>query len=151
MPFLREVIELVQAQHATRLSVQPTADCVADVVALAHDLRAEEWIGFNDGDPRKMCQARELLPEAWIFLDTGPGIDGVGNILTCARENRFQSVIMHHSTVTAERVAALHAEHIEVGAWTVNEPVHMREMLDMGVTRLYTDALRRFLDLLNER
>jgi len=151
MPLLREVIELVMSQRQTRLSVQPKADCVAEIVALARELGAEEWIGFNDGDWGKMRQARELLPEAWIFLDTSPGIEGVDDIVSFARENRFQSVVMHHSTVTPDRVAAISAAGIEVGAWTVNEPAQMRDMLNMGVTRLYTDAPRSFLALSPER
>jgi len=147
MPLLREVIELVMSQRQTRLSIQPKADCVAAVVALVHALGAEDRIGFNDGDWRKMRQARELLPEAWIFLDTSPGIESVDDILAFARENRFQSVVMHHSTVTPDRVAALATVGIEVGAWTVNEPAQMREMLNMGVTRLYTDAPKSLLAL----
>jgi glycerophosphoryl diester phosphodiesterase len=147
MPLLQDVIELVMSQRTTRLSVQPKADCVPQVVELVRELNAVEWIGFNDGDVRKMCQARELLPEAWVFLDTGPGITGVTDIIACAQENRFQSVVMHHSTITPERVSAIAAAGCEVGAWTVNEPAHMREMLRAGVTRLYTDAPRRFLEV----
>lgn len=147
MPRLREVIELVQTQRRTRLSIQPKADCVAETVALIQKLGAEEWIGFNDGDVRKLAQARELLPDAYIFLDTPPAIASVEGIVVRAREHGFQAVVMHHSTVTPERVEALHYARLEVGAWTVNELSHMRAMLDAGVTRLYTDAPRRFLAL----
>ncbi|MDX9979819.1 MAG: glycerophosphodiester phosphodiesterase [Lentisphaeria bacterium] len=150
MPLLREVIELVQSQRRTRLSIQPKADCVAETAALVRRLGAEEWIGFNDGDARKLAQARELLPDAWIFLDTPPGLADVQPVLACARTHRFQAVVMHHSTVTPERVASLVAAGLEVGAWTVNEPAAMRAMLQAGVTRLYTDFPRRFLDLLNK-
>ena len=52
------------------------------------------------------------------------------------------------ATVTPDRVAAIAAVGIEVGAWTVNEPAQMRDMLNAGVTRLYTDAPRRLLALL---
>jgi glycerophosphoryl diester phosphodiesterase len=151
MPLLREVIELVMSQRRTRLSIQPKADCVPQTVALIRDMGAAEWIGFNDGDVGKMRQARELLPEAWVFLDTGPGIAGVDDIIACARENRFQSVVMHHSTVTPERVAAIAAAGCEVGAWTVNERDHMQTMLNAGITRLYTDVPKRFLALLGEK
>jgi glycerophosphoryl diester phosphodiesterase len=150
MPLLKEVIELVVGQRQTRLSIQPKADCVSQTVALIRAMGAAEWTGFNDGDVRKMRQARELLPGAWIFLDTGPGITAVADIVACAQENRFQSVVMHHSTVTPERVAAIAAAGCEVGAWTVNDPDHMRAMLNAGVTRLYTDAPRSFLALLGE-
>lgn len=147
MPRLREVIELVQSQRRTRLSIQPKADCVAETVALILEMNATEWIGFNDGDLRKLAQARELLPDAWIFLDTPPHITGVEPIVIRAREHRFQAVVMHHSTVTPERVETLREAGFEVGAWTVNEVPHMRDMLAAGVTRLYTDYPRRFLAL----
>jgi glycerophosphoryl diester phosphodiesterase len=150
MPLLRDVLELVMSQHRTRLSIQPKADCVPQVVDLVRELNAVEWIGFNDGDVRKMRQARELVPEAWMFLDTGPGITSVTDIIACARENHFQSVVMHHSTVTRERVGAIATAGCEVGAWTVNETDHMRAMLAVGVTRLYTDVPRRFLSLLGQ-
>ena len=144
MPLLREVIELVQTQRRTRLSIQPKADCVPETVALVQKLGAEEWIGFNDGDVRKLAQARDLLPDAYIFLDTPPAITGVEGIVVQAHEHGFQAVVMHHSTVTPERVETLHDAGLEVGAWTVNEPSHMRAMLDAGVTRLYSDVPRRF-------
>ena len=151
LPRLREVIELAMAQRRTRLSIQPKADCVPEIVALVHELGADEWIGFNDGDVRKLRQAREWLPDAWIFLDTPPGIDGVEAPIATARKHRFQSIVLHHSTVTPGRVAAIHAAGLEAGAWTVNDPERMRAMLRTGLTRLYTDAPARFLALLNER
>ena len=147
IPLLGEVIELVKRQRCTRVSIQPKADCVAATAALIRELGAQAWVGFNDGDIRKLREARAAFPDAHVFFDIGPGDTDLTQNIRRAREGRFQSVVMHHSLVTPEGMHAIRAAGLETGAWVVNEMAHMRRMLAAGVTRLYTDCPRRLLTL----
>ncbi|MCK5804439.1 MAG: glycerophosphodiester phosphodiesterase, partial [Lentisphaeria bacterium] len=145
IPLLGEVLDLIQSQAATRLSIQPKADCVVDIVSLVGDLHAEIWVGFNDGDVAKLQLARKLMPRAHIFLDTGGSPRPVEEDIAIAKHHSFQSIVMHHSTATAERVTRIADAGLEPGAWTVNELPKMHSLRALGVTRFYTDRPRTFL------
>ena len=71
MPLLEEVLRLVMKQDRTRVSIQPKMDCVADSVALVKSMKAERWVGFNDGNLSFMAQVKKLAPEILVFWDRG--------------------------------------------------------------------------------
>lgn len=149
MPLLREVLELAMAQSKTRVSIQPKADCVPAIVALVRELRAGPWIGFNDGNVQTLIQARKLLPEAWVFLDTGPGGPSIETHIRTALACGFQAIVMHHSTVTAKAAESVRAAGLEPGSWTINEPNLMWQLLNVGIKRMYTDYPLRLKQLLS--
>ena len=151
IPLLSEVLGLAMAQRRTRVSIQPKADCVAEIVRVIRDLGAEAWVGFNDGDEQKLRTVRKLLLEACVFYDTSPAMTSVGPYIQTAVDAGFHAVVMHHSTVTPARANAVRAAGLEPGAWTVNDPQTMQEMLSAGVERLYTDCPRVLGGLLSER
>jgi len=140
------VLRLVMQQSKTRASIQPKADCVAEAVALVRRLGAEPWVGFNDGNLRYMSQVKQLAPAIPVFWDRGPDTN-IDDDIRVAREQKFESLVLHASGVTPEKVRKIKAANIEVGAWTVNDPTLMRAMLEMSVGRLYTDQPRRLLAL----
>lgn len=149
MPLLEDVLRLVIAQGRTRASIQPKVDCVAEAIAVVRALKAERWVGFNDGNLTFMSEVKRLAPEIPVFWDRA--LSDLDDDLRIARERGFEALVLHHSTVTPEKVAAIRAAGFEPGAWTVNDPARMAELLDMGVERLYTDDPRRLLALKAER
>ncbi|MBT3374732.1 MAG: glycerophosphodiester phosphodiesterase [Lentisphaerae bacterium] len=148
MPSLRDVLELVLTQSRTRVSIQPKADCVPEIAALIHELHAGPWIGFNDGDVQTLLSAHELIPEAWVFLDTGPAGPPVDVHIDVALQHGFRSIVMHHSLVTRQAANAISEAGLEPGAWTVNDTDHMSRALEAGITRMYTDYPARLKDVL---
>ena len=146
IPLLKDVLLLVMKQNRTRVSIQPKLDCVADAVALIKELKAQPWVGFNDGNLSYMSEVKRLAPEIPVFWDRGanPNID---EDIRIAKKHGFEALVLHHSGVTPEKVRRIKTAGIEVGAWTVNDEANMTRLLDAGVERLYTDFPRSLLTL----
>ena len=51
-------------------------------------------------------------------------------------------------TATARSVESFHAAGVEIHIWTVNDPIEMTELLDLGVDGIVTDRADLALDLL---
>lgn len=150
IPLLEEVLRLVMKQDRTRVSIQPKMDCVAEAVALVKGLKAERWIGFNDGNLQYMAEVKRLAPAIPVFWDRGADT-GIDEDLATARRHGFESLVLQHGGVTPEKVRKVRSAGLEIGAWTVNDRPTMEKLLDMGVERLYTDHPRTLLALRMER
>ncbi len=150
IPLLKDVLLLAMKQNRTRVSIQPKTDCVAAAVALVKELKAERWVGFNDGNLAYMTEVMRLAPDIPVFWDRGASTD-IDSDISIAKQHRFEALVLHHSGVTPEKVRKIKAAGIEVGAWTVNDAVTMTHLLDAGVERLYTDFPSALLKLKKER
>jgi len=148
MPTLREVLVRIVRQDKTRLSIQPKADVLDAVVALVKELKAEAWVGFNDGDLAKMRRVKELAPEIPVFWDRPADFPLAQDIAT-AKSLGFESLVIHADGVTGDVVKAIHAAGLESGAWTVNDEAEMRRLRDLGVQRIYTDFPNVLLGIVN--
>lgn len=146
IPLLEDVLRLVMKQNRTRISIQPKMDCVAEAVALVKSLKAERWVGFNDGNLQYMADVKRLAPEIPVFWDRGADTN-IEEDIRIAHQHGFEALVLHHSGVTPEKVRKIKAAGLEVGAWTVNDGEAMEKLLNMGVQRLYTDHPRRLLAL----
>lgn len=145
---LEDVLRMVIQQDRTRVSIQPKMDCVADAIDLIQRLNADRHVGFNDGDLALMAEVKRRLPETPVFWDRGADTNIDADIATAKRLG-FDSLVINHHGITAEKVQKIKAAGLEAGAWTVNEPVRMSEMLGIGVNRLYTDYPQLLLALKN--
>ena len=150
IPLLDDVLRLAMKQQRTRVSIQPKMDCVADAVALVRKLKSERWVGFNDGNLQFMAEVKRLAPEIPVFWDRGAETD-LDEDTRVARQHGFESLVLHFSGVTSEKVQKIRAAGLECGAWTVSDRATMTRLLDAGVQRLYTDDPRSLLGLVSER
>jgi glycerophosphoryl diester phosphodiesterase len=150
IPLLEEVLRLVIKQDRTRVSIQPKMDCVSDAVALVKRLKAERWVGFNDSNLQYMSAVKRFTPDIPVFWDRGADTDIDEDIRT-AKQHGFETLVLHHSGVTAEKVQKVKSAGLQIGAWTVNDPARMENLLGIGVERLYTDQPRLLLALKTER
>ena len=146
IPLLTRAIGLVKSQDRTRLSIQPKSSCVDEAMAVIRAMGVERWVGFNDGDLGKMRRVKELAPEVPVFWDRGPDTN-LDDDVRVATEAGFEAIVMHHTGVTAAKVKRIHAQGLEAGAWTVNDPGDMESLLRLGIDRMYTDVPRRLLGI----
>lgn len=146
---LEEAIDLVLREKKARLSLQPKNDCVDRTIALIREKKAQAWVGFNDGSLQKMVRVKQLEPSIPVFWDRFAS--DVDKDIATARAHGFESVVMFWKDVTAEKVAKLKAAGFKAGAWTVNDPAEMKRQLDMGVTRIYTDAPDVLFEVMRRR
>jgi glycerophosphoryl diester phosphodiesterase len=146
IPLLEDVVRLVMRQDRTRLSIQPKMDCVAAAVALIQAMKAERWVGFNDGSLNFMSEVKQLAPEIPVFWDRGGNTD-IAEDIRIAKRHGFNSLVLHQSGVTPEKIQKIKAAGLEVGAWTVNDRAMMEKLLNMGIERLYTDHPQELLAL----
>lgn len=148
MPTLRQVLMLIIRQDKTRLSIQPKADVVDAVIKLVRELKAEAWVGFNDGDLAKLRRAKELAPEIPVFWDR-PAAFSVAEDVATAKALGFTSIVVKADGIRPEVVQAITAAGLEPGAWTVNDEATMKNLRAIGVKRIYTDFPGTLLGIKN--
>lgn len=150
MPLMEEVLTLVMWQNRTRVSIQPKVDCVPDAIAVVRRLKAEKWVGFNDGNLKLMSQVKELAPEIPVFWDR-PHNSNLEEDLRIAKERGFEALILNQRGITPEKIQQIKAAGLESGAWTVNDPAVMKTFLDYGIDRIYTDDPAILLKLISDQ
>ncbi|WP_339732754.1 glycerophosphodiester phosphodiesterase family protein [uncultured Gimesia sp.] len=146
MPLLEDVLKLVKQQHRTRVSIQPKADCVKQAVALVKQLKMDPWVGFNDGSLTYMSQVKQLAPKIPVFWDRGANTD-IDADIKIAKARGFEALVLNHQGITPEKIQKIKAAGLEPGAWTVNDPKLMKQLLKQGIERIYTDDPRLLLKL----
>ena len=99
IPLLKDVLRLVMKQDRTRVSIQPKMDCVADAVALVKSMKAERWVGFNDGNLEYMAEVKRLAPEIPVFWDRGKDTN-IDDDIAIAKKHGFEALVVHHEGVT---------------------------------------------------
>ena len=149
VPLLEAVISLVMQQNKTRVSIQPKADCVKEVMALIEKMNAHNWVGFNDGNLNKMTevkQASKLIP---VFWDR-PSNANIDKDLEIAITQGFETMVINEQGISKEKVDKIHNGGLKVGVWTVNDIERIKTIQDMGVDRFYTDNPKKLLQLQNK-
>ena len=138
IPLLSDVLRLVKKYRRARVSIQPKADIVDDCIEEIRRLEAHDWVGFNEGSLERAKRVKKLEPGIPVFWDR-PGNAPIEKDIATARKHGFETLVLNHTGVTKEKVDALHAAGLEAGAWTVNDPAVMANLLALGVDRIYTD------------
>ena len=150
IPLLKDVLRLVMTQDRTRVSIQPKMNCVADAVALVKSMKAERWVGFNDGKLEYMAEVKRLARDIPVFWDIRKDTK-IDDDIAIAKKHGFEALVLHHEGVTPERIRKVKAAGIEMGAWMVNDRAAMKRFLDAGIERFYTDHPRLLLAMKKSR
>ncbi|HAW27340.1 MAG TPA: hypothetical protein DCY03_04355, partial [Planctomycetaceae bacterium] len=104
------------------------------------------WVGFNDGNLNYMSQVKQLAPTIPVFWDRGADTDLDADI-KIAKQRGFEALILNYKGITPEKVQKIKAASLEPGAWTVNNPAVMKQLLKQGIERIYTDDPSLLLQL----
>jgi glycerophosphoryl diester phosphodiesterase len=149
-PLLSDIIQLVMQQNSTRLSIQPKSNCVEEAMKIINKLKAEKWIGFNDGNLQKMKQVKKYANRIPVFWDR-PANSNIDDDLKIALKEGFQSIVINQNGITKDKVDKIHKAGLEAGAWTVNDPEIMKSLLGIGVDRFYTDRPEKLIMILKKQ
>ncbi|MDC0279144.1 glycerophosphodiester phosphodiesterase [bacterium] len=149
VPLLEDVLGMVIQQNRTRVSIQPKMDCVGEAIELISEMNAIAWVGFNDGNLMLMKKVKQLSPSIPVFWDRGASTK-IAEDVKQATSHGFDALVFNASGITKQKIELAKAANLQVGAWTVNDPKEMKQLLDMGVERIYTDFPSRLLEILKQ-
>ncbi len=155
--------ELLGSFPDVRFNIDPKAD--ASVLALAHALRRHDALdrvcigAFSDD---RLARLRSVFGDA---LCTGAGPHEIARLVAASKvpgvrgrhatpPYRCVQVPVRHKDVeivTASFVDAAHARGCHVHVWTIDDPVEMHRLLDLGVDGLMTDRPSVLRDVLVRR
>ncbi len=146
MPLLEDVLRLFSGNTLTKVSIQPKMDCVEEAIAIVRKLNMEHKAGFNDGNLEYMSKVKKLAPEVHVFWDR-PAAHDLETDIRIASDLGFESMVINANGMTEEKVSLLKMAGIEPGVWTVNTHDDLIRFLNMGVSRIYTDAPALLIEL----
>ncbi|MCX7070856.1 MAG: glycerophosphodiester phosphodiesterase family protein [Gammaproteobacteria bacterium] len=146
IPTLQEVLDLVDQRVGVNIELKSaggTAEAVAAVI------RSQVEAGWP---VEKFLVSSFHLPELWEFKQLAPEIP-VGALLCgvpldwagCALELGAATLNLSSEFVDPRLIADAHAHGIKVYVYTVNDPVEMRLLRQMGVDGVFTDYPDRAL------
>ena len=98
----------------------------------------EEAVLVSSFDPALLARARRLAPELARAVLVEPPAEPPAVLDLC---RRLEAAAIHpeRTLVTADLVAAAHADDRRVFPWTVNAPDEIRRLIGIGVDGVITD------------
>ncbi len=152
--------DLLGSFPETRFNIDPKHDaCVAPLIEAIRRTNAVERVGVGSFSDRRLQQMRDALGPK-LCTSMGPwatarmrfrawGIP-IGNheIFGCAQIPVVQFGV---TLCTTSFVDTCHANDLQVHIWTIDDPVEMNRLLDMGVDGLMTDKPALLKQVLEER
>ncbi len=151
IPLLKDVIHLVKKQNKTRISIQPKINIVGETIFLLQNIDAVDWIGFNDGNVEYMSEVKSINSSIPVFWDTAEDAPCIDEIVKISHNNGFETVVMHESYISEEKIDDLNLMGIQPGAWTINDFHKIKQLIKMGVRRIYTDYPAECLRIYNQQ
>lgn len=145
IPTLEEVLRAASGRMAVNVEIKATTArgpvdprIVDAVVALVRRLGAAGAVLVSSFDPALLARARRLAPEIARAVLVEPPADPPAALDRC---RRLDAAALHpeRSLVTADLVAASHADDRRVLPWTVDDPEEIRRLLGIGVDGVITD------------
>ena len=136
---------------AMTVGIEPLIERKAGTAALYHDQFMQ--MNLDESDFRVISFNRRFISD---LNDLNPdyqlGILGGGR-LSQAKLDRLADLgadflSWRHSSVTQSVVDLVHANGMDLHVWTVNNPVRMQQLIDLGVDGITTDYPAQLRDLL---
>jgi glycerophosphoryl diester phosphodiesterase len=152
--------DLLTAWPDVRINIDPKQDDVAEPLAAAL-LRTKtvDRVCVGAFSDRRIARVRDLTGpglctsmgprEVAHLVSTSRGLPGGGRITSpCAQVPTHQGRL---PLVTERFVAAAHRRGVQVHVWTVDDPIEITRLLDLGVDGIMTDRPQVLKDILVER
>jgi glycerophosphoryl diester phosphodiesterase len=127
----------------------PFDGLVDKVSALVKKHRMEKRVIFSSFFPTNLVRARQLLPEVLRGQLILPGKSGWwqriwGGLIDVQANHPYTT------DVTAESITRAHDRGRLIHVWTVNDPVNMQRLCDLGADGFFTDDPLLALDIISK-
>lgn len=133
LPTLDEVTGAIGGRLRIYCELKGPGTAPAAVAVLEH---LDAMAAVHSFDHRMVADARRLAPPlARGVLETSYHVDPSASLRAVAARDLWQ----HEALIDAPLVAAIHAAHGRLIAWTVNDPARARQLAAWGVDGLCTD------------
>ena len=148
VPKLEEVLELVKEQEIT-INIELKTDVISyfgmeeEVIELIQRYGVKHKVLLSSFNPQSLEKCKEI--DATIktgFLYHQP----MEQIIEYAKTLRVDAIHPHLKLVTKDLIEKAHQNQLDVNVYTVNSPIHMRELIRAEVDGIFTD----YPSLLNE-
>lgn len=145
LPTLEAVLRAVAGRVAVNIEIKATTAqgpvdpaIVDDVVALVRRLGVEAAVIVSSFDPALLERTRRLAPALALAVLVEFPADLPAALDHC---RRLDAAALHpeRTLVTADLVAAVHADGRRLFPWTVNDADEIRRLLGIGVDGVITD------------
>jgi len=141
IPTVEEALARLDGVPITVEFKQVSPVIVDETIAMFESFGALDRAVFASFDSRPVARMREIAPDTPSAFDTRELVDfyGVNLAMPSGYTPPAEIVQPPASVVTAEIMAKARAFGLKVHPWTVNDPVQMQDLIDLGVDGLFTD------------
>ena len=144
IPTLEEALLAMKGKTMPVIEVKEahTAEPIVEVIRKVDMVDEVVIISFKDQLLADVAKLEPRLPTAWLI---GGGVKGEPrefalSLLHRARACGANCVNMSAALATPEVVALLHSRGMSAWVWTVNDPDHMRHLIEIGIDAITTNC-----------
>lgn len=134
---IRVNVEIKNIVHPSEPTYDATGAFARQVVTFLHDAGWAPSVIISCFDLATCAIVRSLgpaVPVAWLLWGIDPG-----SAMTQAHVLELDAVNLHFSAVTPETMALARQLELDVNVWTVNNPLDIKAMAELGVRGIITD------------
>ncbi len=130
-------VEIKNIQHSSEPTYEPTGELARQVVTFLHDANWADSVLISCFDLATCAVVRsfdDAMPVGWLVWDVE-----LPSAMTRAHVLGLNAVNPHFSSVGPESMALANELELDVNVWTVNNPLDIKEMAELGVKSIITD------------
>ncbi|MEN8076737.1 glycerophosphodiester phosphodiesterase [Clostridioides difficile] len=152
IPTLEEVLKLF-IDNTVFLNIELKTDIIEykdiekDVIDLIYKYNMRDRVILSSFNHNSIVKCKEIDDE----ILTGALYENqIEDVINYAKELKVDAIHPDLRLVSRELIEEAHKNNIKVNVYTVNNPIHMRMLIDAGVDGIFTDIFHLLNDIINK-